>query len=266
MIHQLSTEVLSSGLATRRLARRIIVLDEVSSTNDHAMDMIAKPEGPASDGAVVFAELQTAGRGRLGRSWQAPKGSSLTFTVLLWEKQLPASPVRWMMAAAVAVSRGIAGVTEIEPTIRWPNDIHIQGKKVCGVLVEARNLSESWAVAIGIGINCLQQPAHFSQDLRDKATSLEIESRHPVDRVKVAQSVLTQLDALLCNESGTDDESLADLWREGSADIGTRATLRTNGQDYLGVIIDVHPRTGLVLQMDAGGRKLFDPALTTRIS
>jgi BirA family biotin operon repressor/biotin-[acetyl-CoA-carboxylase] ligase len=266
MIHQLTTAVLSTGLATRRIARRIIVLNEVTSTNDYALDRIATPEGLHSDGTAVFAELQTAGKGRLGRSWHAPKGSSLTFTVLLWEKTLPASPVRWMMAAALAASRGIAGSTEIEPTIRWPNDIHIQGRKVCGILVEARNLSDGWAIAIGIGINCLQQQAHFPVELRDKATSLEIESRHPVDRVRIAQSVLCQLDRLLDDASAIDDEALAEQWREGSADIGTRTTLSTNGQDYRGVIIDVHPRTGLVLQLDGGGRKLFDPALTSRIA
>lgn len=265
MAHQLTVELLAKGLQTSRIARQIVVLDEAPSTNDYVFQKLA-PQGEAADGVTVFAELQTNGRGRLGRSWQAPRGSSLMFTTLLWEKTLPPSPVRWMMASAIAVAQGIAEATELEPTIRWPNDVYMRGRKVSGILVEARNFAGGWGVAVGIGINCLQQPGHFPEEIRSKATSLEIESRHPVDRIRVAQAVLHELDSFVNPDVMIDDERLADLWREGSADIGARATLRSNSQEYRGVIIDVHPQNGLVLQLDGGARKYFDPAVTSRIS
>src|SRR5262245_19668233 len=94
MAHQLTVELLTLGLQTRRIGRQVIVLDQVQSTNDYALQTIAPSQGRDADGLAIFAEHQTAGRGRLGRSWQAPRGSSLTFTTLLWERDLPSSPVR----------------------------------------------------------------------------------------------------------------------------------------------------------------------------
>lgn len=256
---------IAAGTKRVRVGRRVLVFDELDSTNEYALAVLAPRDGGAADGTVVFAEHQTAGRGRLGRTWHSPRGASLAMTVLLCESRLPPSPVRLVMAGGVAVARAVASTTDVDSVIRWPNDVYVGPKKLAGVLVEARSVKpDCWAVAIGIGINCLQHAGHFPPELRDRATSLELESRHTIDREAVAIAVLNELDALVRRDSTISDGELADQWRARSADLGARVTLRENGQLFTGVILDVHPQSGLVLQLDTGARRHFDPATASR--
>lgn len=262
--HQLVAEAIQRDLGTRRIGRFVIVLPEVDSTNSYALDRLAVVG--SNDGAVVFAEYQTAGRGRLGRAWQSPRGASLTFSVLLLEPLGRAAPTRWMMAGAVAVAQAIGEVTDVAPMVRWPNDLYVGTRKLAGILVETRRLAHGpIGVVIGIGVNCLQQPNHFPQELRAKATSLEIESAQPVDRTVIARSLLRRFDALLACQDRPSDDELAVQWRDLSADLGASATLICDDKRFSGRIVDIHPATGLVLQLDAGGRRYFDPQKTARI-
>lgn len=294
---RLSAESLSHDLNTVRIGRHIRVLDEIDSTNSYVLATTGRPE-PLADGTAVFAECQTAGRGRLGRAWHVPRGAGLTFTVALHERLDRVPPTRLTLAAAVAVADGIAESTDVEPVLRWPNDVYVEDRKLAGILIESRSLiqhsqscdkdvprasapaaSRSQArgtipngpmggathmIALGIGVNCLQHPGHFPPDIRDRATSLDIESRHPVDRNAVARAILRQLDARLADPESTSDDELATAWRQHSADIGTHAVLRDANHTYTGRIIDIHPREGLLVQLDTGARRHFDAATTTR--
>lgn len=258
--HQLDAEAILRGLGTSRIGRKVVVLPEINSTNTYALDHVAE------DGTVVFAEYQTAGRGRRGRSWHAPRGAALTLTVQLIEPPGRVTPARWIMAGAIAVAQAITRETDLSPQLRWPNDLYIRGKKLAGILVETRRRrADALAVAIGIGINCLQHAAHFPTALRDGATSLEMESSHPIERMALARALLQRLDALLSASASPSDDELAEQWRELSADIGTRVRLLSDGQESCGQIIDVHPAAGLLLQLDAGGRRHFDPQTTSRL-
>lgn len=264
-IHQLNAEDLNRGLRTRRVGRRVVVLDEVDSTNSYAMDVLAR-DAQTVDGTVVFAERQTSGRGRLGRSWHSPRGAGLTFTVLLLEAPSPPAPARLTMAAAVAVVAGIREATDVEPTIRWPNDVYMNDRKLAGILVEVRSVHPSLrATAIGIGVNCLQHRMHFPPEIRDRATSLELETTQSVDRVSVAQAILRHLDGFLAEDCPIDDAQLASAWRHFSADLGAHVTLVSKGQTFTGRIVDVQPQTGVLLHLDTGARREFDPVTTTRL-
>jgi BirA family biotin operon repressor/biotin-[acetyl-CoA-carboxylase] ligase len=264
--HTLDAQVIAAGLKTRRVGRALTVLPEIDSTNAYALDRLAVELGSASDGHVVFAEYQSAGRGRLGRTWLCPRGAGLTFTVLLWEAPRDWRPARPIMAAALAVARGIEKSTEVHAVIRWPNDIFIGEKKVAGILVEARACGDQpMPVAVGIGVNCLQHSAHLPPHLRDKATSLEIESRHAVDRAAVARALLGELDRVFSSASDASDSKLAAAWREKSADVGRRISVVRDGRSYTGHVLDVHPQSGLLLQLDDGHRREFDPATVTRL-
>ena len=259
---QLSVDLLADGLNTRRVGRRILVLPQVDSTNTYALETVATSAGAQADGTVVFTEHQTAGRGRLGRSWHAPTGASLLMTTLLWEADDDRPSAYWFMAAAVAVVRGIEAATDLDPMIRWPNDVYLNSRKAAGILVEVRRpdsiggrglsagerKTQGAFVAIGIGVNCLQHPGHFPEDIRQKATSLEIVSAHAVDRVAVAQAIMQALDDVSGASGPISDAQLAAAWTEHSGDIGTAATLVGGGQRFDGRIIDVHPQHGLVLQ------------------
>lgn len=263
--HRLTAAELLDGLGTRRVGRQVIVLPEVNSTNSYALDRLTVEQGAAADGWAVFAEHQTGGRGRLGRSWHSPRGAGLLFTVLLCAGPDRPAPARLVMAAAVAVATGIERSTLVTPVIRWPNDIHAGGKKLAGILVEVRPLTESrWATAVGIGVNCLQHEGHFPPELRGRATSLDLESAQPVDRTAVARAMLRELDVLWSAEPDVSDDDLAAAWKARSADLGARVTLTAEGRTFTGRIADVHPQAGLLLQLDTGARREFDPSKTTR--
>ena len=262
--HCLTADAILMGIRPARIGRKVVVLEEIESTNSYSLDQIAA-RGAESDGHVVFAEYQTAGRGRLGRSWLCPRGAGVMFTAMIWERPAGLSVTRLIMATALAVARGIEAATDVASVIRWPNDIFVKTKKVAGILVEARPDGDGpMPVAIGVGINCLQHRDHFAEDLRDQATSLEMESRRPIDRVEVARAVLRELDEMLGPVTRWTDEALAAAWLERIGDIGERVAVKADGRTYTGHVLDVHPQTGLIIQLDSGTRRQFDLATVSR--
>ncbi len=266
--HRLTIEELAHGLDTVRIGRRLHVFDELGSTNSHALEHL-RDEGRNADGTVIFAEHQTAGRGRLGRRWQSPRGASLLFTVLLIEPRqsgLPRSASRLTIVASLAAAEAIRSVTDVDAFIRWPNDLYVRDKKLAGILIETRDWPAGLvATAVGIGVNCLQQPGHFPPDLGRPATSLEIESARPVDRVAVARAILTSLDQRISFIDDGLDVTLCEAWKHLSNDIGQRVTLIESGIEHTGRILDLDPTDGLLLQLDTGARRAFHAHSTTRL-
>jgi biotin-(acetyl-CoA carboxylase) ligase len=114
-------------------------------------------------------------------------------------------------------------------------------------------------------VNCLQNELHFPPEIHGSATSLELESSQPVDRVSVGRAILRILDGFFAEGSAVNDEQLVAAWRECSADLGQHVTLLTEGRHCSGRIVDIHPMTGLLLQLDDGGRRHFDPSTATRV-
>jgi BirA family transcriptional regulator, biotin operon repressor / biotin---[acetyl-CoA-carboxylase] ligase len=143
-----------------------------------------------SEGAVAVAEEQTQGRGRLGRSWEAPEGTSVLVSVLL----LPAVPAARLpelsLVAGGAVAEAIVEVTGIEPTIKFPNDVLIAGRKVAGILAE----SSEGRVVLGIGLNANQTREQLPADAQTEPTSLRLELGEPVNRVQLLAAILLQLE------------------------------------------------------------------------
>jgi BirA family transcriptional regulator, biotin operon repressor / biotin---[acetyl-CoA-carboxylase] ligase len=149
------------------------------STNQRAKELA---DAGAPHGTVVTADEQTAGRGRQGRSWVAPPRSAVLMSVLL--RELDESAALLPLATAVAVCEAAESVAPVECAIKWPNDVWVEGRKVCGILVEGRPAA-GWAV-VGIGLNV--RPVEFPEELRDIATTLGTDS--------VAQAVDALLPAL----------------------------------------------------------------------
>jgi BirA family transcriptional regulator, biotin operon repressor / biotin---[acetyl-CoA-carboxylase] ligase len=157
---------------------------EVASSTQR---MLADYEG---EGAVAVADEQTEGRGRLGRSWQAPAGTSVLVSVLL----LPAVPAARLpeltLVAGSAVAEAITEVTRIEPTIKFPNDVLISGRKVAGILAE----SSEGRVVLGIGVNANQTRDQLPADAQTEPTSLRLELGEPVNRAQLLAAILLQLE------------------------------------------------------------------------
>lgn len=171
---------------TARVGRRVLVFDEVDSTNTVAADLT----GPDDDGLVVIAGHQTAGRGRFGRVWQSRPGDSLLMSVVLFpppEFRRASVLTAW---AAVAVGSAVYSLTGIQARIKWPNDLLVRGKKVCGILIE-----QGRAVVVGIGLNLNQPADHFAAaDLPD-ATSLAVLTGARFDLRAATGAVVRNLDA-----------------------------------------------------------------------
>jgi len=268
---RLSIERILAGLALRRVAGatprgpNLCIVNDATSTNDLAWKRLAEPN---ADGWVVFAEHQTQGRGRLGRRWESPRGASLLLSLLLIEpRPLP----ELGLIAGIAFCDAIARATGVRTELKWPNDVCFQGKKLGGILIESRTLHdpttpdvpEATAYVLGIGLNCLQHSGHFPPDLRERSTSLDLIHSEAVDRNAVAGALLSELDRWAADPDARAPGRVRRSWLGRSAPLGGRIELLHAGRRYAGCVVDLDPAAGLVVQLDEGGRRLFDAAQTT---
>ena len=191
---RLSAQKLRAELGPGTIGREIIVLEQTSSTNDVVLQMA---KGGAPEGVVVFAEHQSAGRGQRGNTWESAAGKGLWFSVLLRPKIAVSDPVQLAQQTAEIVATTIQSEFHLSATVKLPNDIYIQNRKVAGVLVELRAQPKAPHLAVlGVGVNVNQMPHDFSEELRERATSLVIARRGPVDRTSLAVALLRNLDLL----------------------------------------------------------------------
>lgn len=177
---------LRSILDTEWLGRRISVLDEVDSTNNEVRKLA---EDGAPEGTLVLAAKQTAGKGRRGRSWESPKGEGIWMSFLLRPDFEPAHASMLTLVAAMAVERGIRSLCGADCMIKWPNDIVLNGKKLCGILTEMSTEDDHIRhVVVGIGINA--NTGSFPVELAGSATSLFLELGRPVKRAVLVKEIL----------------------------------------------------------------------------
>jgi BirA family transcriptional regulator, biotin operon repressor / biotin---[acetyl-CoA-carboxylase] ligase len=173
------------------IGREIIVLEKTGSTNDAVLEMA----GDSNEGLVLFAEQQTAGRGQRGNRWESPARKGLWFSILLRPRIDINQSAHLTAWAAEAVSDSIQEEFLLETSIKFPNDIQINGRKLAGVLVEMRAQEKRPHLAIvGIGINVNQSQQDFPEKLRDRAISLAVALSRQVDRQKFATILLRDLD------------------------------------------------------------------------
>jgi len=201
---RLYPEEVLAALKTRWLARDLRYFDEIDSTNRVALDLAR--EG-AAHGTTVVADSQTAGRGRLGRSFFSPRGTNLYTSIVLRPAVTTVEAPAWILASAVAVADTVAGfVSDPEQVeIKWPNDVLLGGRKTCGILMELG--AEATRVAylvLGIGVNLNVDPAEFPEEFRSTATSLREHREDPVERVPFACRLYENLESTLdtCQREG----------------------------------------------------------------
>ena len=188
----LVAEELQADLASGVIGREIIVLGQTGSTND-AILQIANAN--SKEGLVVFAEHQTAGRGQRGNRWESAAGKGLWFSILLRPKIDLASSPQLTTWAAEAVSGAIQNEFSLTPTIKPPNDVQIDGRKIAGVLVEMRAQEKAAHLAIaGIGVNVNQSREDFPKELQSRAISLAMALGKQIDRQSFAVALLRKLD------------------------------------------------------------------------
>lgn len=243
MSRDFSTESIKSGVKTSLIGREIIYYSSLSSTNDTARE---KARDGAPGGTVIIAGEQTAGRGRLKRSWLSPKGN-IALSILLRPdtESLP----YLIMIASLAVTRSIESVTGLQAQIKWPNDILISGKKVCGILIEndLKGNEVEFAI-IGIGINIgLNVAAH--EEIAKTAASIQTKTNE-ILRHKLIEALLTEFDGLYQLIPG--GKLIYNEWKKKLITLGKRVKATWGAQVIEGIAESVDESGALYIRDDTG--------------
>ncbi len=187
---------------------RVVYYEETDSTNTRAKEAADKGGGQGEHGTLFVAERQTAGKGRRGRGWESPAGASIYMTLLLRPDFLPIKAPGLTLLMAVAVAKGIRKCTGLACKIKWPNDVVINGKKVCGILTEmSAEIGYINHVVIGVGINVNQE--RFPKEIQDRAVSLKQELLHSVRRSELIAAVMEEFE--VCYEIFLKTEDLSGI-------------------------------------------------------
>ncbi len=257
---RLNSYEIANDLCTLIVGRNVEYFDILDSTNNFAKRLAV--EGCA-EGTTVVAGQQTAGRGRLGRGWESPANKGIYITVVLRPPMAPQETQILTLAAAVAVAKGISTASGIPTGIKWPNDLVIGGRKVCGILAEMSSEAESVNyIVLGIGINYSQGVKEFPEELRNKAISLRMASEDAkagkskdISRLALIRSVLCELDEcyqLVLN--GLHDEIL-DMWKEHSVTIGREVCFTIRDVEYYGTAVGITEDGKLSVDCSDGVRR-----------
>lgn len=228
---------------------------EIGSTNDAAREWL---ESGAPSGAVVIADTQTAGRGRFSRVWQTPPGSALAVSLILKPPQKHIPQVT--MLGAVAVAEMLERIGAVDVAIKWPNDVLLNGRKVCGILSES-----DWkgsllrGVILGIGLNI---SVDFTDSpLQDTAISIETALRRAYNRVDILDYLLEFIDKWLAR-LGTDD--LYHEWMQHLKTLGEQVRVSSGAVSFEGIAIDARPDGALIVQTaDGKHRAVYGGEVTT---
>jgi BirA family transcriptional regulator, biotin operon repressor / biotin---[acetyl-CoA-carboxylase] ligase len=240
----LDVAAISAAVRDLRLGHPLVYFPAIASTNTHAFELA---RDGAAEGTLVTTDDQTAGRGRIGRVWKSLPGQQLALSLVL-QPEFP--PHFLVMASALAVAGSIEETTGLAAGIKWPNDVQIEGRKVCGILIET---SADFAV-VGIGLN-VNGSLDGDAELAARATTLAEAAGHPIAREALAAALLRRLDALYA-ELQTGGEAaqrrLRAEWRSRLVTIGRRVTLRQGQHEVSGLAEDVNADGGLLLRHDDG--------------
>ena len=243
-------DLLSRLGKTKIIGRDIRVFESTTSTND-VIEKLA--HDGVKEGVVVFAESQTKGRGRLGRKWMSPAGKGLWFSILLRPELTPQAITQLTVASATALRRAIEAQTGLNPEIKWPNDILINGKKVCGVLTElSAELDRVKYVILGIGVDVNLNAGDFPPELRKTATSLKAELGKSLSRAELAVEILRELEADYTRVAGGHFSEVADEWEEHCTTIGREVTIRTGARKICGRAESLGEDGALLLRTEHG--------------
>lgn len=249
------------------LGGRIELHRQVGSTNDLAKAAAHRGE---PEGSVVLAEEQVQGRGRLGRTWAAPPGSSILCSVLLRPRFSPEQAFYLTIAASLAIYRavsryptpgrptkGTAAITPhpIQAAIKWPNDVLVNGRKVSGVLSESEFTGGDWAFAVlgfGINANLSPQALHELREIAPQATSLNAEVGVKLDRALLLANILTELEGLYLAIQSGQFGAVYSEWAAALETIGRRVSVRESNGLVSGQAVRVESDGALVLRLNGG--------------
>ncbi len=244
----LDVDLVRSGLKTKWLGKDLCFCREVSSTNELARSMA----GDCQNGTVVLAEIQTQGRGRLSRPWASPPGGIWMSLVLKPQISL-VQAFRINMAVSVAASKAIFNLYGLDAGIKWPNDLLVDERKICGILMEVSAEVDrlDWAV-IGLGINANVDVSRFPEEWR--STSLRQELGREISRVELIQKVLQEIEGAY-EKMGS--REVYEEWRRRSITLGRQVHIISLDSDLRGEVVDLAEDGALLLMTKEGLKRVL---------
>lgn len=238
-------------LRAKVFGREVLSYKKLNSTNDAAYKLA---ENGIKEGTVIIAEEQERGKGRHGRMWSSPAKDGIYMSLILRPKMAPAEIPQITLITAVSVAKAIRRATGLTASIKWPNDILINNRKVCGILTEMKAEQDVIDfIIVGIGVNVNTQ----IRNLPHGATSLRDESKHVgggehISRIRIVQAILEEFerDYILLKKEGSGP--IIEEWKRLSMMLGSRVKIVLPEKSFEALAHDIDPDGGLVVRLESG--------------
>lgn len=250
----LSPSAIKALLNTRVIARNIRYTDTVDSTNEEA-----KRHYLESDGTLFISERQSAGKGRLGHEWESPRGAGIWMSLLLKPDMPPRDVSQITLIAGIAVCRAVGS----NAMIKWPNDIIIGTRKLCGILTEmSAEVERVNYIICGIGINVNSQS--FEDDLKDKATSLFIETGKHFTRSELVAAVMNEFETIYSSFLRSGFASVREEYLRLCVTLGREVRVISRNKELRGRALDIDENGGLIIETDNGRENITSGEVSVR--
>lgn len=243
--------VLKRKLKTKIIGKKIFAFGQLSSTNDFAKRVAQEGQ---EEGTLVITDEQTKGRGRLGRSWESPRGKGLWFSIILKPNISIEKAGLVSLLAGISLAQAVEKITTLKLVLKWPNDLLIRSKKFCGVLIESeiKNNRDISFLILGIGVNVHQSESDFSNTIRPYATSINIESEQLVDRLDLLVEILGILDKNYLELKKGNYSFILNEWIKRCPFYKKSIVFKQNDQEFEGIFEDLDESGRLILRLNNG--------------
>lgn len=246
-----------SQITTKVIGRNIIAFETIDSSNTYAKTL---SDVDAKNGMLIITEKQTVGRGRFNRKWKSQKEKNLTFSIILKPESEVIKIGLLPLLTASAVARAIEVVTNLDVECKWPNDILINGKKTCGILIESTSTHKINRIIVGIGLNVNQEL--FPYEIRFTATSLKNETGKTIDRIILLVEILKQFEEMYFRFTGNDNQKFLTDWENRCKIFGKEISVSYFEKQVRGKALRIDSDGSLILDSEGNEIKLFSGDVT----
>lgn len=245
-------------LETSLIGRNFIYTEDIESSNSYLMNEMKD----FKNGSVLLSENQTDGKGRLNRPWLSNKGQNLTFSLLLRDDLSRYNPNHINLAASLSVSLAIENLYQLKTNLKWPNDVLINNKKVCGILMESSiQGNEIEKIVLGMGINVNQ--TKFTGSYRIQPTSIKFETKREINRERLLSEILNTFEEHLF-QLKNNSKLVLDEWRDRCRMIGENVTIEINDEKKFGIFYDIDANGFMVLKTGEKIEKITSGDISVR--
>lgn len=261
----LSKDILVEEFNKNGLSKyEIVYMDSVDSTNVFAMNNAGTGDWTRAAGMLVVADCQTAGKGRLGRSFESSKAKGIYATIVVRPEKKAYEIANITLVMALAVKRAFDKLLDVKTAIKWPNDIILNGKKICGILTEMKNDRDNVRfVAIGFGINVDNE--EFPEEIRDKATSVYLETGKRLERKNIVAEVMKQFEQLYAQYLNNEDLSfMRNEYNASLINMGNEIIVEYKGEKRLATQLGIENNGVLKVLIDGEEKNITSGEILVR--